>query len=503
VLNGVAFDGAASVAPSRLAAAWSGHRGKPVGLADLRAIGRNAEAIYARAGYPFVAVVLKVQEVKDGIVHFQVVEGRVSDLTVLGSNATARRQATAMLQPLVGRQPLSVADVESAYELAQKVPDLSIEGALRRGSQPGGMDLVVAARRAEPWRVYLNVNNLYADPVGPWGVLAGVDYLGSTTYGDQASIQLYSSVPIGRQVLLRGSYAIGLNSSGTTFVVSGLLGDADPKGALAPLALATDIQTLRVEVSQPILERRDGNLVADLALEGSDQRTKVFTRIGLSDDRLRDFVASLSGEQSGAYGRWAGTLELRQGLDILGASQKGDPQLSRLGGDPQATVWKFSGEAQSAPVHALSLAARVELQYSAHPLTAPDQYTPGNLGIGRGYEPGVALGDSAVAGSLELRAGPFAIKRIVQAQPFLFVDSVQLYNHPVAPFAQRTLTSAGGGVRWEVPGKLHVDLICADPLAPPLLGERRPSPSVLLNMTVSANDAFAAIHRRLTRGAAK
>jgi hemolysin activation/secretion protein len=504
VLNGVAFDGAVAVAQERLTAAWRRYRGKPVGLGDLRAIGRNAEAIYAKAGYPFVAVVLKAQDVRDGVVHFNVVEGRISDLTILGSNPTARRQATALLQPLVGRHPLSVADVETAYELAQKVPDLSIDGALRRGSQPGGMDLVVAARRGDPWRAYLNVNDLYADTVGPWGVLAGVDYFGSATHGDQGSAQIYTSVPFGRQLLLRGSYSIGLNGSGTTLAVSGLLGNANPKGALAALALATDIATLRVDLSQPIVERRQASLVADISLEGSNQRTKVFSRVGLSDDKLRDLDASLSGEQTNAIGRWAGTLELRQGLDFAGASHRGDPLLSRIDGDPDATIWKFSGEAQSNVVEHVSLAARVEAQYSSHPLTAPDQYTPGNLSIGRGYQPGVALGDSAAAGSLELRVGPFPLNRILQVQPFIFADGVRLYNHPVAPFAERTLRSTGGGVRCEISGKMHIDLIFADPLdAPGGFGARQPPAIFLLNMTVNANDAFAAIHQRLARGAEK
>lgn len=503
-LQGVVFDGGRAVPQSRLAPAWRMYRGKAVGLADLRTIGHNAEAIYARAGYPFVAVLLKVQDVKDGVVHFDVVEGHISDLTILGSNPTARRQATAVLKPLVGRQPLTLAEVETAYELAQKVPGLAITGALRRGSQPGGMDLVVKAVRSDPWRFYVNVNDLYADPVGPWGVLVGADYQGSTTHGDQGSVHVYTSVPAGRQVLVSGSYAIGLNSSGTQLGVSGLWGEANPKGTLAPLALATNIATVRFDLSQPLIERRQGSLVADIALQGSDQRTKVFSNIGLSDDKLRDFIARLAGEQTGAFGRWAGSLQLQQGLDFAGASHRGDANLSRAGGDPEATIWSFSGEAQSKTVAHFSLAARVDLQYSSQPLTAPDQYSPGNLTIGRGYQPGVALGDSAVAGSFEVRYGPAPVMRVLQAQPFVFVDSVRLYNHPIAPFAAHTLTSVGGGVRWEIAGKLHVDLVYAQPLDPPLgLGERRPSPEVLLNLTANLNDAFAAIHRRLDRGTAK
>ena len=84
------------------------------------------------------------------------------------------------------RAPLSLVDVESAYQQAKDVPGLAVSGTLRRGSQPGGMDLVVDAQRNE-WRTYANVNDLYADPVGPWGALFGVDHFGSQTAAPSSS----------------------------------------------------------------------------------------------------------------------------------------------------------------------------------------------------------------------------------------------------------------------------------------------------------------------------
>jgi hemolysin activation/secretion protein len=503
VLTGVKFDHAAAVGEARLEPAWIGLKGKPVSLSDLRAIGGRAEAIYAKAGYPFVAVVLRVQEIEGGVVHFDVVEGRISDLTVLGTNPTARRQATAALEPLVNRTPLSVSEVNKTYTLARDIPGLAIAGTLRRGSEPGGMDLVVAARRDE-WRTYLNVNDLYADPVGPWGFLVGVDRFGSSEHGDQTSVQVYSSVPFGRQVLVRGSESVRLNSLGTTVGVSGLWGQANPEGNLAPLALATNVATIRAEISQPLWKQPDASLLVDLALEGSDQRTKVFSKFGLSDDKLRDLSLSLSGEKSSPLGRIAATVELHQDIDILGASQKGDPNLSRLGANPEATILRAGMEGEVGLFHGIRLAAKLDTQYSGSPLTAPDQYSVGNLTVGRGYQPGAALGDSAVAGSFEVRFGPGSLGHGLNAQPFVFVDVVKLWNHGFAPFSERTLDSYGGGVRFQIAGKLHMDLLAALPQRPPLgLGDKTPGPTVLVNFTVGLNDLFSAIHRRIASGVGK
>jgi hemolysin activation/secretion protein len=494
VLRQVSFDGETEVPPERLRAAWSDYAGKRVSLSDLREIGRRAEAIQTKAGYPFVAIVLKAQQIKEGDVHFDVVEGRITDLSVLGSNPTARRQATAMLEPLVNRVPLSLAEVETAYELARAVPGLSISGTLRPGSEPGGMDLVVAAQPAPQLRTYANVNNLYADAVGPWGFLLGADYNGDSEFGDRLSAQVYESVPFGRQTLVHGSYARTLNASGTMVAVSGLWGDANPhEAAASDLTLATDIAVAQIDISQPLIDRPRGSLVADAAFQASDQRTKFGGSSELSNDELRIFSASLTGETTGSLGRLSGSLELRQGADILGASKQGDAGLSRADGNPEATVFKASFEAQSPTVHYVALYLRADTQWAGSSLTAPDQYAFGNLTIGRGYQPGLALADDVIAASAELRVGPFSIAKALQAQPFFFADGGRLFTQDQPTY---DLASVGGGVRFQVAGKFELDLVVADPLMGPP-GGVRPSPTVLLNLTFGLDDLFAKIHRHL------
>lgn len=497
VLQRAVFDGAQAVPQSALAPAWSGFAGKPVSLVDLRAIGRRAEALYASHGFPFVAVRLPVQQVQDGVVHFAVVEGHISDLTVLGSDPVARRQATEMLEPIVNKSPLALDEVETAYQLAKRVPGLSISGTLRQGTESGGMDLVVAARRQEPLNIYVNVNNLYADNVGPWGVLVGADYFGQSAYGDELSLVLYDSLPDSRQTLFHGSYSRFLDSWGTQAELSGLWGVASPTtGGSTPLVLATNIAAIRLEVSQPILERHDENAVVDFAFYGNDQKTQLSPTLPISDDKLRDFSATLSGEQIEALGRWSGSITLQQGLSFLGASQEHDPDLSRPNGDPQATVLKVSFEAQSATWKLLSVAFRSDLQFAAAPLLAPDQYAFGNLAIGRGYQPGIALSDDVIAASVEGRLGPFHLTKIysqLAAQPFVFVDTGRLHDVGGGSYS---LTSVGGGVRFQIAGKVQLDLVYADPLDG-VPGTRRPPPTLLLNLTFGLNDIYSAIHRHI------
>jgi hemolysin activation/secretion protein len=92
VLAKVVFAHAKAVSESELQAAYAGDIGKTVSLADLRAIARRAEEIYARHGFGFVVVVVTPQRVQDGVVRFDVIEGKIAGLSVLGLPAPAQHQ---------------------------------------------------------------------------------------------------------------------------------------------------------------------------------------------------------------------------------------------------------------------------------------------------------------------------------------------------------------------------------------------------------------------------
>jgi hemolysin activation/secretion protein len=498
VLTSVRFTGAAAVPEGRLDAAWRPYAGREVSFDDLRRIGRAAELIYAQAGYPFVAVVLTPQQVTGGAVEYRVVEGHISDLTVLGLDPVARRQVTGAFGPLVGRSPLPLSDVEAAYHGASEIPGLSLAGSLRRGSEPGGMDLVIQARR-RTWRAYANINNYYSDPVGPWGVVLGVEYNGASAWGDRTTLQLYTTTDVPEQEVVKLSHWRGL-PQGFSVEVGFTRAWAEPQGAVAQLDLATDVTLGYIEVGKRLYSRGRFTLNGTVGFEGTDQETRVFNNLALTEDRLR--IATLGVDWNWHRARFTtdGSLQLRQGFDGLGASRRGDADLSRLDADPQALVVRGSAKAQLEMRWGWGLSATVLGQYSPSSLAAPEEFSAGNLTIGRGYLPGAAYGDSAVAGAFELWLPPVRMPRGVSVRPFAYYDVVRVWNAEFGAPDDHTLASAGGGLRLDVEGRFRVDLTLTRPLDPPLgLGEPRPGPYVLLNVTVGIPDAFRGISRLFRR----
>jgi hemolysin activation/secretion protein len=500
----VRFDGAGALSDSQLEPAWASYRGKPVSLFDLRDIARKAEQIYADDGYPFVVIVVPPQAVSGGMVHLSVVEGHISNLTVLSKDPTARRQATAAFSPLVDKAPLSLGDVDDAYQRARDVPGLAVSGALRRGDEPGGMDLVVQTQR-DDWRAYANVNNYYPDATGPWGVLLGLDYFGHSAWGDVTSGQFYSSVDGGQQYVLRLSHDRRLNASGTDLSLETLFAWANPQGAIAPLDIAENVDLGRIAVSQPLVRSSEFRLDGSVAFEVNDQDSLVFKSTGLTRDRLQEFSATLTGVWKPKWGGDA-TLALtgQKGVDIWDASQPGDPDLSRPGADPEAFVGQLHFSGETPPVLDVSLYGHVEGQVADHALTAPDEYAIGNLTIGRGYEPGAAFGDSAIAYSGEVRLGPFtAFNKKFQAQPFAFYDAARLWVLTPGAHLATDIASYGGGVRFDLPGLVHVELAYAVPLKAPFPGLGVPDNRFLVNVTVGLNQAYQYLFQRGSKGDAR
>ncbi|MFO1015225.1 MAG: POTRA domain-containing protein [Caulobacteraceae bacterium] len=481
-LQQVVFDGATTLTQADLEAAWAPYRGKPVTLANLREIARRAEKIYADKGHPFVAITVPPQDVPDGVVHFQITEGQITSLTILGSDSVARRQAAAVFGSLMEDGTPSSDKVTSVFAAAKDVPGLTTSGTLRRGDTPGGMDLVVQARR-RPWNVYFNANSMMGNSIGPWGGTISADYAGGSLYGDRTTAQLFSTFDVAREQVFRISHTRKLNAEGLGISASLLLAQAEPSTFL-PSNPASEVLIGRFDVSRPLITRGGFNLSGQVGFEWNDQSVDRPLPFLDTHDHLRVLTARLSGRWQGDTARVDSYVELRQGLDFAGASGEGDALLSRAGANPQALVWRGGVTALSPKLGPIVVWARFDGQYSSSELLSAEQYGAGNFTIGRGFAPGAAFGDRAAAGSVEVRLGPITGGQF-RFTPFAFYDAAWVWSDGI--FGDGKLASVGGGIRAEVPGRLRMEVFYAQPRQLTFFGSLPNSPRLMVNMTVSLN----------------
>jgi hemolysin activation/secretion protein len=183
-------------------------------------------------------------------------------------------------------------------------------------------------------------------------------------------------------------------------------------------------------------------------------------------DRIR--TASLTSEyrlQDSFGGTNYLTVNYRQGLDILGASHRGDDFLSRDGASGKFSALNFWFTRYQTLTDAWSLKLAGAGQAASGPLFTSQQFYLGGIAFGRGYGSAEISGDNGLAGSAELRFDQkTSLQYLSGYQLYSFVDSGVAWNDGYRPSDGLSLTSAGVGVRFFLLDGLQADIGVAAPL---------------------------------------
>jgi hemolysin activation/secretion protein len=165
-------------------------------FAQIQAIADQITQAYRLAGFLVAKAIVPPQQIDaGGTLTIQVVEGRLGQVRVQGSNRYRTSTLAAPMQPLVG-QPVQLKSLEQAVLQARALPGVSISPVLAPGANPGETDVILVAQDSgRPYAVRLGASNQGTDTSGRYRLEAGVT--------------LYS--PMGVGDLLSASYAYGLN----------------------------------------------------------------------------------------------------------------------------------------------------------------------------------------------------------------------------------------------------------------------------------------------------
>ena len=188
------------------------------------------------------------------------------------------------------------------------------------------------------------------------------------------------------------------------------------------------------------------------------------------DDRLRVVRARLNYNRSGETFFSSALLRVSQGVDVLGASEERAGPLSRFDGHPQFT--KVSGELSHAQSIYGGVSAQISAigQKSANSLLASEEFALGGSRFGRAYDFAEVTGEDGIAGSLELRCSFEDAGDLFESLQFYgFYDMGAVWNRNASgPFRRHSLSSAGVGLRANLPRSIFVSLEAAQPLTRPV-----------------------------------
>ena len=485
-LKSVAFDGVTAVSATDLAKLYSAEIGQTVrvgALCDLR--DRAAALLFSRG--ILARVEIPEQRIADGEVRLSVIEARIASVHVRGDAGPAQAQVEAYLERLRGMAPFDLNQAQRYLLLAADVPGVRVSSALRPSAEGrGSVDLEVIVSH-DPIDVIFNTQNLGSKAIGQGGALLRTDFNGFTPWGDRTSIVVYSTYDKKEQRLVQISEEGRIGDRGLLARGSLAYAVSHPGDTLKPLDLKGESVVGALELAYPIIRKRRSSLNVAGGLDYVDQETDFAGGGLLVDDHLRIGYARVEAGARQVFRlpvEVSAGLEVRRGLNILGASSPNDPALSRSEGDPEAWVYRLDGQFDVQPLPWLGAHVTAQGQYAKKVLLSYEQLSLGNLTIGRGYDPSSASGDRGAAVSAELRVGPFSPFSWLQVSTYGFYDAGYLEDLTLGD--SRTITSAGGGLRFRIANRVSLDVAYAKPFDKPFeAATSRPPARLLINLTAS------------------
>jgi len=495
-IGSVVFNNLKGAAAEELEPAWKPFAGKPQPVAVICEIRDAAATILRNKGY-LAAVQVPTQRIENGEVRLEVLYARISAIRARGETHGAEKK----LEDYLGR--LSEDEVFNRYRaeryllLARDLPGYDVQLTLKPADTAPG-DLigeVTVVRR--PYSVDFTLQNYAAKATGRWGGQLRAQFFGLTGLGDVTTLGFYSTADFSEQKILQVGHEFRPGGEGLT--VGGQFTYAWTKPDLGAAAVAGPDLKARTLFAQayaryPLKRTQGSNLWLGGGFDYIDQDVDL---IGpLSRDRLRvlwlraDFDA-VDLRHPRPQWRTGAAIELRQGIDVFDASPNckgiacpgGVIGPSRLDGDPTATIVHLSGVGEFALGHDFAIAIMPRAQYAFDPLLGFEEFTGGNYTVGRGYDPGVILGDSGIGVSTELRGPRFKVSDNSdrRLQPYVFGDVAKVWNK--GPGGEDHLSSAGGGVRAGLGDRLQLDATVAVPLERAGLQTKRGNARFLLTLT--------------------
>ncbi|TAL33857.1 MAG: ShlB/FhaC/HecB family hemolysin secretion/activation protein [Alphaproteobacteria bacterium] len=447
--------------------------GKTVTLADVFSIAAAITAKYRNDGYILTQVILPPQTIDGGVVRMRVVEGYADRVIIEGATRGSKAYIQEFADKIKAAKPLNASTLERYMLLLNDLPGISARAVLAPAKTPGASDITIVVDQ-KPYSLFFQTDNRGSRYIGPLQVTAGTQVNNIFGLYEALSLQL-AAAPEGwphsemRFGSLTWQQPVGIE--GTRLDLNGGISATHPGFTLAPFDVNGIAHTASLRVQHPFLRARTLSFTANAKLDYLNSARDDNLGLPATKDRVRGLRI---GGALQAADRFSGvnslTAEFSKGLNILGASRKGDANVSRAQGDPQFV--KATAEASRLQrIHGpFSLLVSAAGQKSANTLLASEEFGVGGMSFGSAYDNSEITGEDGVAVRAELRADNLFRTPASLLQLYGFYDFGQVWDRDNAVVKDRirSLASAGAGLRATLHPNVTASFEAAKPLTRPV-----------------------------------
>ena len=442
ILNAVKLSGNSVFSEETLRAALGDVTGKTFDLAGLRGLAQRITDVYQAGGYPFARAILPPQDLANGDLRIEVIEGRYGVVQAQGDDSVLARQATAFLDGLLPGSVIASAPLERAALLLDDLPGIQTSATMRPGTQAGTGDLIVQVARDQRVRGDIGLDNAGSRYTGKNRVRANVDINSPFLLGDQLTVRALLS----EEKLWLGSlgYSLPLGTSGLRGNVGYSHTSYELAKEFASLHANGTAKVASAGLSYPILRSQKANLTLIATYQSKDlhdNRDSTQTYESKSSQSMPlalqfDYRDAFDGITYGSASWTPGKLKLDAGLTAVD-DYKSNGRFHKVNLD----VVRL----QSLPA-GFNLMAHLSWQQANKNLDSSEKLSLGGASGVRAYPSGEATGDEGGLVQLELRydAGAYT--------PYAFMDAGRITVNAkpvVAGDNRRSLSGGGLGLRYQ------------------------------------------------------
>lgn len=444
------------------------------GIADVEAARKALETLYRDQGFPTVIVNIPEQDVSEGIVRLEVVQGRIDRTRISGATyfslGRIRKAVPALAEGEVPRLPKVQ---EQLQALNQANPDRRITPVFRPGRRPGTVEVELKVRDELPLHGNVEVNGRNTADTSRTRLSGSLRYdnLWQRLHSLSLQYQVSPEEPDEVQVLA-ATYVLPVGSGRDRLALYAINSESDTEiGGTGALAVVGNGTIVGARWVHPLAGSPGYSHSLTLGGDYKDFDEAIELVGADSLDTPIDytkFSAQYSGNLIGEQALTRFSTGVNFGVRGLGNDEE-EFEDKRFQARPNFVYLTANLSHEKQFSSGLRLRGRLEGQVAGQALISNEQFSAGGADSVRGYFESQELADDGLVGSLELYSPSLAghLHAQVDNLRFLvFADAARLHiNDPLPGTDDRIeLYGAGAGLRLSAFNNINVSLDLAWPL---------------------------------------
>lgn len=451
-----------TVLQSEIAELTQTYHNQDVTFDTLLELRQQITQLYIQQGYVTSGAFLPKQDISDGMIQIQVVEGEIEQIQIQGLNHLKSGYVRRRLE-LATDTPFNRHRLEEALQLLQLDPLLNhVNAELIAGSGSGRNILLLELQEAPSFHAGITGANNQSPSIGSEQANLLISHDNLFGFGDRVSAEYGFTEGLD---FYRFNYGIPINARDGTISFSYSNSDSRILEAdFEDLGIRSESRTLSVKFRQPIARSPETEFALGVSVDWRHSQSFLLNDIpfsfslGPEDGESNVTVIRLFQEWSDRKPNriLAARSQFSLGLDAF------DATINNTGTDGQFFSWlgQFQWVQRLSP--RTVLLAQINTQLTPDSLLSLERFGMGGGDSIRGYTQNQLVTDNGIWGSLEVRIPLTSNPNQLQLVPFFEIGTA--WNNQDDDPNPNTLASLGLGLNWHINSDLDLRLDYGIPL---------------------------------------